>query len=92
MPRWYHTVKKKAVLVLSTMHFDDAIYSTTDEGGKPEIVTFYNMTKGGVDVLDQPCHNYDVSHSTRRWPMVLFYDLLNVTAVNAFVFIGIIVQ
>nr|CAH7753026.1 unnamed protein product [Callosobruchus chinensis] len=48
------------------------------------MVTFYNMTKGGVDVLDQLCHNYDVSRSTRRWPMVLFYDLLNITAVNAF--------
>nr|CAH7730727.1 unnamed protein product [Callosobruchus chinensis] len=66
------------------MHFDDAIDSTTHEERKPEMVTFYNMTKGGVDVLDQLCHNYDVSRSTRRWPMVLFYDLLNITAVNAF--------
>nr|CAH7732627.1 unnamed protein product [Callosobruchus chinensis] len=80
----YCSKKNKAVLVLSTMHFDDAIDSTTHEERKPEMVTFYNMTKGGVDVLDQLCHNYDVSRSTRRWPMVLFYDLLNITAVNAF--------
>lgn len=66
------------------MHFDDAIDDSTGEDRKPDIVTFYNRTKIGVDLLDQLCQNYDVSRNTRRWPMVLFYDLLNIAAINAY--------
>lgn len=42
------------------------------------------MTKTGVDLVDQLCQRKDVSRSTRRWPIVLFYDILNISAINAF--------
>ncbi|XP_030758825.1 piggyBac transposable element-derived protein 4-like [Sitophilus oryzae] len=80
----YCPKKNKSVLVLSTMHFDNAIDDSTGIEKKPDIITFYNMTKIGVDLLDQLCQNYDVSRNSRRWPMVLFYDFLNISAINAY--------
>lgn len=50
---------------------------------KPDIITFYNRTKTGVDLVDQYCQNYNVARNTKRWPMVIFYNLLNVAAINA---------
>ena len=40
--------KKKSVLLLSSMHHQ----STLEKNGKPEIVMYYNNTKGEVDSLD----------------------------------------
>ncbi|KAK9882378.1 hypothetical protein WA026_020900 [Henosepilachna vigintioctopunctata] len=33
---------------------------------KPEIVTYYNSTKGGVDCNDQLCSNYNVARRTKK--------------------------
>lgn len=38
---------------------------------KPEIIAFYNMTKGGDDVLNQKCASYSTSHRRRPWPYFL---------------------
>ena len=42
--------KNKVVLLLSLMHNDDKIHESTGDARIPEIITFYNKTKGGVDV------------------------------------------
>nr|CAI5823661.1 unnamed protein product [Callosobruchus analis] len=76
--------KNKTVLVISSMHHDHSIDIETAEKAKPEIITCYNKTKIGVDLLDQKCQKYNVARNTRRWPMVIFYDLLNISVVNAF--------
>lgn len=57
---------------------------------KTEIITFYNMTNIAVDLLHQLCRNNDVTRYTRTCPMVLFYNLLNISAINAFCYINII--
>ena len=31
------------------------------------------------------CANYNVGRRTKRWPLVIFYHLLNVTGINAYV-------
>lgn len=64
--------KKKSMIVLSSMHHDKAIDNGTTETKKPEMITFYNRTKIGVDILDQLCAKYNVARNTRRWPMVIF--------------------
>jgi hypothetical protein len=71
--------KNKIVLLLSTMHHDNAI----DSNNKPEIITFYNMTKGGVDVVDELKGNYSVARTSRRWPLTIFYSLLNIAGINS---------
>lgn len=42
----------------------------------------YNSIKVGTDLVDQLCGNYDVSQTTRYWPMVHFFDL-NIIGINA---------
>lgn len=51
----------------------------------PEIIQFYNSTKGGVDTLDQLCHGYSTGRKTRRWPLCLFYNLLNIVGYNSMI-------
>ena len=77
--------KNKNVLLLLTMHRDNKIDENTGVQQKPEIVTFYNATKGGVDSVDQMCSTYNCARNTKRWPRVIFYSLLNVAGINAFI-------
>lgn len=72
--------KKKNVILLSTLHHDASIDSET---GKPDIILDYNSTKSGVDVLDRLCSVYNCQRNTKRWPMVIFYTILNVSTINA---------
>lgn len=48
----YKAKANKIVLALSTLHNDDKIDEDTGDLSKPEIITFYNLTKGGVDVVE----------------------------------------
>ena len=57
---------------MSSMHHDKAIDNGTTEMEIPEMITFYNRTKIGVDILDQPCAKYIVVCNMTRWPMVIF--------------------
>lgn len=81
----YCPKKNKTVVLLSSMHHDDEIDEATGEKNKPVIVTDYNRTKIGVDIVDQLCQKYNVARNTRRWPMVVFYNLLNISAINALI-------
>ncbi|KAJ4447052.1 hypothetical protein ANN_09041 [Periplaneta americana] len=49
----YCPKKKKVVLLLSTMHHTDEIDPDSEESRKPYMLTFYNSTKGGVDMVDE---------------------------------------
>lgn len=64
--------KNKNVLLVSSMHINDAISQVTK---KPEIIDFYNMTKGAVDTCDQMIGVYSISRSTRRYPLKLFFHI-----------------
>ncbi|KAF2887353.1 hypothetical protein ILUMI_18820 [Ignelater luminosus] len=78
---------KKALVLLSTMHNDIAIDTSTNETQKPEIITHYNDTKGGVDCNDQLCATHNLGRRTKRWPLVIFFHLLNVSGINQCSFI-----
>ncbi|UYV66370.1 hypothetical protein LAZ67_4001477 [Cordylochernes scorpioides] len=79
----YVPKKSKSVILLSTMHSTMTIDEDTGDKMKPEIVTFYNQTKIGVDVVDQMSGTYSVGRRTRRWPLCIFFDLVNVAEINA---------
>lgn len=81
----YIPKKKKVVMVLSSFHYDDSIDEDSGDACKPNIITFYNITKSGVDSVDQKSAAYNVSRNTRRWPMVIFYNLLNIAGINSHV-------
>lgn len=79
----YVPKKNKVVLGLSTMHYDNTIDDSTGENQKPHIITFYNKTKGGVDVVDRMCSNYSVGRTSNRWPLTMFFFLLDVVGINS---------
>src|SRR5688572_12767372 len=84
MPSWCHTHRKnKTVLLLSTMHEHPEI--DTNEAKKPLMVLDYNATKGAVDAFDQQVGYYTCARKTRRWPMRLFYFIIDAACLNAFV-------
>ncbi|XP_054729254.1 piggyBac transposable element-derived protein 4-like [Anastrepha obliqua] len=78
----YVPKQNKSVLVLSSMHHMPTI---DPQKQKPEMITFYNSTKGGVDTLDQKCAIYSTSRRTQRWPMAVFYRMLDVSAANSYI-------
>ena len=45
----------------------------------------YNETKAGVDTMDQMTRTYSCKQKTRRWPLVVFYNMLDISAINAYV-------
>ena len=77
----YKAKSNKVVFVLSTIHDQPII---NEDKGKPEIIHFYNSTKGAVDTVDQMCSNICANRKTKRWPMCVFYDMLNLSAINAY--------
>lgn len=52
---------------------------------KPDIILHYNSTKGAVDTMDKMVNKYSVKRTTRRWPLVIFLNLLDITVWNSFV-------
>lgn len=74
------TKKKKAVLVLSTMHDTDTVNDVTQ---KPTQIMDYNSTKGGVDTVDLMCSRISTSRRTQRWPVTIFFRLLDLAGINS---------
>lgn len=79
----YAPKKDKSVVLISSMHHDSSIDATTGIQKKPEIVMFYNMTKSGVDIVDEKCGTYSTSRRCKRWPLALFYRLIDISGINA---------
>ena len=51
--------------------------------GSLQFLNCYNQTKAGVDTLDQVIRFYSVRRRTRRWPLVIFYNILDIACYNA---------
>ncbi|VEN54762.1 unnamed protein product [Callosobruchus maculatus] len=60
--------KNKNVILLSTMHSGSTLTSETT--GKPDMIDFYNSTKGGVDTFDQMCGNMSTSRKNKKVAIV----------------------
>ncbi|XP_069701433.1 piggyBac transposable element-derived protein 4-like [Periplaneta americana] len=78
----YVPKKGKTIVLLSSLHVSENQVSDSVER-KPEIVLYYNDTKSGVDVVDKLCAKCSVARSTRRWPTVIFYHILNIAVINS---------
>ncbi|KAL1232358.1 PiggyBac transposable element-derived protein [Trichinella spiralis] len=65
------------------MHNDNQVCH--GKGSKPEIILHYNNTKGGVDNLDKMTSTYSCQRMSARWPLVIFYNIIDVSAYNAYV-------
>lgn len=79
----YVPKKNRFVTLLSTMHTRKEV-----DGGekkKPEIINYYNATKGAVDTLDEMVGTYRCKRKVLRWPLAVFENMLDISAVNALV-------
>ena len=65
------------------MHDQPEITSKDNPKKKPDIVLKYNKSKVGVDKMDQMCMNRTSKRQTKRWPMVLFYNILDTSGIAA---------
>ncbi|GBM28779.1 hypothetical protein AVEN_177992-1 [Araneus ventricosus] len=80
----YQAKRNKNVLLLSTLHPNVNVDSQTKKK-LPETVEFYNKTKCGVDIVDQMTCKYSVRAASRRWPVHVFYNVLDLAGTNVYV-------
>lgn len=71
----------KNVIVLTTMH--DVVKVTRDQRRKPQVLTMYEHTKGGVDVVDLLSSNATTRIKSKRWPVNALVFLLDTVRTNA---------
>ena len=79
----YKSRRNKKVSVISSMH--KSINIETDGKQLPETIQFYNSTKFGVDVADQMARTYSVKSKSRRWPLQVFFNIIDLAGINAWV-------
>lgn len=79
----YTPKKNKNVLLISTMHEYGVIDSESGDQKKPEVITYYNSTKCGVDVVDELKGEYSVARISCRWPITIFFSLMNIAGINS---------
>ncbi|CAF1454756.1 unnamed protein product [Rotaria sordida] len=73
--------KKPPVILLSTLHDFPEILD--DEKKLPAMIHDYNQTKIGVDVVDQCINNYTARRISRRWSLMVFFNMIDIAAINA---------
>ena len=70
----------KLVTAISTQHRNTLVDRRTE---KPELVLYYNATKGGVDVMDSIIESYVYKPALTRWPTAVFLFMMGTAQVNA---------
>lgn len=87
--KWHDT---KEVLVLSNCHSNikTTVKRTQKNGTRidvecPDAIAFYNKFMGGVDIADQMATLYDHDRKSAKWWKKVFYKLLMISAVNAWI-------
>ena len=76
---------KRSVVIMTTLHPDVEIPSHNNPEKKPETVLFYNKTIAGVEVIDQMARKYSVKSSSRRWLILVFYNVIDVALINSWI-------
>lgn len=77
----YTSNTNKNVLLLSTAHATENVNEST---GKPLIIHDYNEHKGGVDTFDKMLRAYTCKRRCSRWPMLMFFNMIDVAGLAAF--------
>lgn len=79
----YVPKKNTSVLLMSSMHYTcDVDYNNKK---KPMAILDYNAHKCGVDTMDQMLGTYTCKRSTKRWPLAMFYNMVDIAALAAFI-------
>ena len=70
---------------MSTLHPDVEIPSHNNPKKKPKTVLFYSKTKAGVDVINQMARKYPVKVVSKRWPIYIFYNVIDLALINSWI-------
>ena len=81
----YQCKAAKNVAFLSSLHPDILVSSDENPKKKPDSVLYYNKTKVGVDLYDQMTRLYSVKTGTKRWPVHVFYNVVDMTIINSWI-------
>ena len=57
-----------------------------DELRRPDMILDYNHGKGGVDQMDENVEEFSCVRKTVIWPLLVFFNVLNVACNNAYIF------
>lgn len=68
---------------MSTKHHDAKTDSSAQK--KPDIIQYYNSTKGAIDTVDRRIASYSVKRACRNWMEVSICNLIDLTINNAFI-------
>lgn len=77
----YQTKERKSVCLLSTLHSQPDVEESNRK--KPLMILFYNKNKVGVDSVDQMLRLYSTHSASRRWPIGVWSNVLDIAVVNA---------
>ena len=77
----YQGKRSKNVILLSSLH--KSVVCSDNCKKTPASIAYYNKTKYGVDVLDQKARLYTTKVQSRRWPLQVFYNILDLSVINA---------
>lgn len=78
----YKEKPSKMQFLLSSCDQDGTIHPETL---KPNMIHFYNKTKSAVETFEQMCSSMSASRKANRWPIAVFYALLNMAFVNSYI-------
>ena len=81
----YIQKRYRSVILLSSSHLTPSIDESTGDSRKPVMVTDYNHTKGGVDLMDECVETFTCRRKTTRRPLLLYYNLLDVAVNKVFI-------
>ena len=79
----YVPKKKEAVVLLSSVHMSGEVAETLS--AKPEIINYYNKTKGGVDAMDKMLGEYTVKRRVLRWLLAFSNNMIDVTDLACYI-------
>jgi hypothetical protein len=81
----YKATKKKVIPLITSFILQPSIPSHCNPKKKPDTILLYNKCKCGVDIMDNMTRMYTTRRTCRRWPMYIFYNVLDISAINAWV-------
>lgn len=78
----YIQPKRKACLLLSTRsdHYNTKKFT---KSGAPEALVWYKQRRGSAAVAATLAASYTTAKRTSRWPLALFFHLLDISVINA---------
>ena len=70
---------------MSTLYPDVEIPSYNNPENNSETVLFYKKTKASVDFIDKMARKYFVRAASRRWPIRVFYNFIDLALIISWI-------